>query len=139
MVQYTTHNYKTQIRQSFRIMRIEVDRPLPERAGGFIVLARSYANLFGEAGQLCCCLDIRSGPFGLCGSREITPGQNAETQNTDCRKDSYGRSLNKEAARLERCWLHQGWRFRMALDCLPRRQPLIGLKHLDGLDGAAFQ
>ena len=46
-------------------MTIEVDRPLPERADGFITLSRSHTNLFGDAGQLCCCLDIRSGPFGL--------------------------------------------------------------------------
>jgi hypothetical protein len=51
------------------MVTIEVDRPLPERAGGFIILPKSYVNLFGDAGQLCCCLDICSGRSGLGGSR----------------------------------------------------------------------
>jgi hypothetical protein len=78
MVQYTGHKCKRQIRQSGWIMRIEVDRPLPERAGGFVILPRSYTNRFGDAIELCCCFDIRCGS-GLGKLREVIPRQNPKT------------------------------------------------------------
>ena len=79
MVQHTGHNCKREIGLSLGIVTIEVDRPLPDRAGGFIVLPRRYLGPFGDAGQFCRCFDIRSGPFGLGGSREVAPCQNPET------------------------------------------------------------
>ena len=48
MVQHTGHNRKSKIRQSCCIMTVEVDRPLPERAGGFMSPPEKLCRIVSE-------------------------------------------------------------------------------------------